>query len=450
MKYCTDRSLRQQMHTSFSSRNFKDEFDNSKNILEIVELRLKKAKLLGFSNFSEYKLKRSMAETPKKVLSFLEDLLKVCKPKALKDIEDVKQLALEEDGIQDFQAWDYSFYSEKLMEKQMNLNSEKLREFFPLKKCLEGLFEHSRKLYNLEFKESKNYTTYEDSVKVFEIYLNENYQGLLYLDLFSREIKTSGAWATAFKPQGYFLGEQAKAHAVICCNFSKPTEKIPSLLDIKDVVTLFHEFGHALHQILSNCEMSELGGTSVLRDFVELPSQIMENWVYEKEGLELVSGHYKTGKPLPEDWILKLKTMLKFQSGYQYLRQLQLAFLDMAWHTLETTEGLDSVEEFEKKATEKTALFPYIKNTSFSCSFFHIFCAGYSSGYYGYKWAEVLEADAFEVFREKGIFHKETAEKFRKCILSRGNTEKPSVLYKKFRGREHDIRPLLKRDGLIT
>ena len=282
----------------------------------------------------------------------------------------------------------------------------------------------------------------------------EKYQGLFYIDLFSRQTKSSGAWATRFKPQGSdFLGEKSFCHALICCNFPKPTEDKPSLLNLMELRTLFHEFGHALHNILSDCELSALSGTSVLRDFVELPSQMMENWIYEKESLELISGHYKTGEPLPSHMLEKIKKKSQFQSGLQGLRQLSFGFLDMAWHNISDKKELpskDTLENFEKEAMKKTELFgPKDYPACFSCAFGHIFAGGYASAYYGYKWAEVLDADAYEAFQEEGVFNKEVSERFRDSVLSRGNTEDPLLLYKKFRGREAETKALLKRDGLI-
>ncbi len=448
--YCKRRDLRKKFFKLISCRNYKDEFDNSEIVLKIIDLRLKKAKLLGFSNYSEYKLKKSMAKSPHKVISFLENLLKAYRPKALKELKEVKDLALKEDGIEDFQYWDLNYYSDKLMKKKFDIDTQKLREYFPLEKSLEGLFEHAKRLYDLEFKKTKNYPVYEETVKVYEVYRKGDYRGLLYLDLFSRDTKSQGAWKTRFKPQGSdFLGTRSFCHALICCNFPKPSKSKPSLLTQNDVRTLFHEFGHALHDILSDCKMSSLSGTAVFIDFVELPSQIMENWIYEKESLQLISEHYETAKPLPDDLFAKIKGQLQFQSGIRCLRQLSFGFLDMAWHNLSDLPDISLLEDFEAKATKKAQLLAPLKKSSSSCHFAHIFSGGYDSGYYGYKWAEVLDADAYKIFQEEGIFNKEVAERFRDSILSRGNTEDPLTLYKRFRKREPDIRALLEREGLV-
>ncbi len=455
LAYCKRRELREKFFKIMSFRNYNGELDNSEIVLKIIDLRLKKAKLLGFSNYSEYKLRESMAKSPHNVTSFLENLLKVFRPKALKELKEVKDLALKEDGIEDFQYWDLDYYSEKLMKKKFDMNTQelgKLREYFPLEKSLKGLFEHAKRLYDLEFKKTKNYPVYEETVKVYEVYRKGDYRGLLYLDLFSRNKKSQGAWAIRFKPQGSdFLGTRSFCHAVICCNFSKPNKDKPSLLTLDDVRILFHEFGHALHNILSDCKMSSLSGSSVFIDFIELPSQIMENWIYEKESLQLISEHYETAKPLPDDLFEKVKGQLQFQSGIYCLRELSLGLLDMAWHNLSDLPDI-SLLEFEAKATKKAQLLAPLEKSFFplhSPHFFYIFSGGHDSAYYGYKWAEVLGADAYKMFQEEGIFNKEVAERFRDSILSRGNTEDPLTLYKRFRKREPDISAFLERKSLV-
>lgn len=450
MTYAKSRPLREKMWKAFSSRAFNDNFDNQQNVLKIVELRDKRAKLLGFKTHADFVLAERMAQNPQTVTTFLNKLLDASKNAGKKDVAEVAAFAKKLDGLGEIMPWDFAFYSEKLKEEKYAFNEEDLRPYFQLEKVVEGVFAHAKKLYGLTFKENKDVPVYHPEVKAYEIFeeASGKYMGLFYTDFFPRETKKGGAWMTQFRGQGLIEGEMKRPHVSIVCNFTKPTPTKPSLLTYDEVRTLFHEFGHALHGMLSDCTYSSLSGPSVYWDFVELPSQIMENWVGEKEGLDLFASHYDTHQPMPADLIEKLKASQKFQAGYMSCRQLQFAKMDMAWHTTSPSE-ISDVDAFEEKVTAETRLFPKIAGANSSCSFSHIFAGGYSAGYYSYKWAEVLDADAFEYFKEKGLFNQEVAKKFKENILSRGGTEHPMDLYKRFRGREPDPNALLRRDGLI-
>ncbi|KYG66043.1 peptidase M3 [Bdellovibrio bacteriovorus] len=450
LTYAKNRALREKMWRAYASRAFKGDFDNQSNVLKIVELRAKRAKLLGFNTHADFVLAERMAKNPQTVNDFLSKLLTASRDAGKRDLAEVAEYAKKLDGIKDLQPWDFGYYSEKLKEEKYAFNEEDLRPYFQLEKVVDGVFAHAKKLYGLTFKENKDIPVYHPEVKAYEIYEEKTgkYMGLFYTDYFPRETKKGGAWMTQFRGQGLIGGEMKRPHVSIVCNFTKPTPTKPSLLSYDEVRTLFHEFGHALHGMLSECTYQSLSGTNVYWDFVELPSQIMENWVGEKEGLDLFARHYQTNEPMPADLIQKLKASQKFQAGYASCRQLQFAMMDMAWHTTDPSTIKD-VDAFEEKATANTRLFPKLDGVNSSVSFSHIFAGGYSAGYYSYKWAEVLDADAFEYFKEKGLFNEEVAKKFKENILSRGGTEHPMELYKKFRGREPDTNALLRRDGLI-
>jgi peptidyl-dipeptidase Dcp len=385
------------------------------------------------------------------VSQFLKDLLLASKPAALRDVEEVEEFALAKDKIIDFKPWDFAYYSELLQKEKFDFDEQVLRPYFSLDKVIKGVFDVASKLYQLKFTANNKVSTYHPDVKVFEVHDSKtnDYIGLFYCDFFPRPTKKSGAWMTDYRKQGLNSeGKMEQPHVSIVCNFTKPSKDEPSLLTFDEVGTLFHEFGHSLHALLSQCTYKSLSGTSVYWDFVELPSQFMENFLLEKEVLDLFAVHYKTGETIPAELIKKLKEVSTFQAGYSCLRQLNFAILDMNWYSLETTKGL-SVTEFETEATRETRVFEPTPGVNFSCSFSHIFAGGYSAGYYSYKWAEVLDADAFEYFKEKGLFNPDVSRAFRENILSRGGTEHPMELYKKFRGREPDPNALLRRDGLI-
>jgi len=448
MKYMKNRELRRQMSMAFGSRAYKgNEYDNSQNVLNIARLRKERANLLGYETHADFVLEERMAQTPGKVLNFLEDLYQVAYPAAKKEIKKISTLA-REDGIDQLEKWDLSFYMEKLKKKELDLDEEKLRPYFKLENVLKGIFEITGKLYDLQFHKINNIDTYHPDVETYKVTDSKgNYISLLYLDFFPREGKRPGAWMTSFKSQWKKSGENSRPQISIVTNFSRPSEKKPSLLSFSEVTTLFHEFGHALHGMLADTNYPSLSGTSVYWDFVELPSQIMENWAYEPEALQLFAQHYETGETIPEEMIEKIKKSLQFMEGYATTRQLSFGFLDMDWHYKFSPDKHGNVGEYEKKSFQKTRLVPYQEKNNMSVAFSHIFPGGYSSGYYSYKWAELLDADAFSLFQEKGIFDQETAAKF-KTLMQKGGTTHPMVLYKEFRGREPKIEALLKRAGL--
>ncbi len=448
--YSQNRKLREKITVAYSSKAFKDQYDNQEIIKKIVNLRYQRAQILGFKTHADFVLEERMAQSPATVQQFLKRLADSGKPAGTRDVEEVRSFAKKTDSLDDLKPWDFPYYSEKLKEEKYAFNEEDLRPYFQLEKVVEGVFDHAKKLYGLTFKENKKIPVYHEEVKVYEIFEEKSgrYMGLFYTDFFPRETKKAGAWMTTYREQGLHQGEVRRPHVSIVCNFTKPTATKPSLLTYDEVRTLFHEFGHALHGMLADTRYKSLSGTSVYWDFVELPSQIMENWVGEKEGLDVFARHFETGAPIPTELVTKLKKAQKFQAGWMMMRQLQFATLDMSWHSTDPKQ-IQDVDQFESQATENVRLIPKLPGTNSSCSFSHIFAGGYSAGYYSYKWAEVLDADAFEFFLEKGIFNSQVAQSFKENILSKGGTEHPMELYKKFRGREPDPNALLRRDGLI-
>lgn len=451
MKFSQNRKAREVLATAMGRRAFQDEFDNQAIVLETVKLRHERALLLGYENHAHFVLEKRMAETPAKVKEFLEELLEPSLKAARKDVDEVRNLARELDGIDELKSWDFAYYSEKLKEKLFAFNEEDLRPYFKLENVIKGVFAVANELFDLELEESKNYPVYHPEVHVYEVWQSRQgkreFMGLLYADYFPRDTKRDGAWMTNFYEQGRFRGQVRRPHVGIVCNFTKPTATKPSLLNFGEVQTLFHEFGHALHSLLSRCHYRSLSGTNVYWDFVELPSQILENWTQHKEALDLFAHHFKTDATMPHDLIEKIKASDKFQAGYNSLRQLSFGLIDMAWFG-QDPKHIQNVAEFEEKIAERTRILPRIPHTNTSCAFGHIFGGGYSAGYYSYKWAEVLEADAFEFFVEEGIFNPEVARRFEEHILSKGGSEHPSLLYKKFRGRDPDPTALLRREGL--
>ncbi len=448
LKYMEDRTLRQKMWMAYNAKALDGEFSNREICQKIAELRSARAQLLGFATHAHFVLQKRMAKTPEQVFSFLEELKAPSFQAAKKDLEQLQTFVKNECGENiDIQPWDFSFYSEKLKKHLFDLNDEDLRPYFPLQSAIRGIFLHGEKLYGLKFEKTSEVSVYHPEVEVFKVTKNERPIGLLYLDLFPRENKKSGAWMTNYREQGFDGEEVRRPHVSIVCNFSKPTSDQPSLLTFYEVQTLFHEFGHSLHSLLSDCYYSSLSGTNVLWDFVELPSQLMENWTYEKESLDLFAEHYQSGEKIPEVLVEKLNASRNFQAGYASLRQLSFSFVDLNWHTELTGKNLDPIA-MEDQATQGIQLLPKVPGTNFSVSFSHIFAGGYSAGYYSYKWAEVLDADAFEAFKEKGLFDQEVAGKFYSEVLSRGGVEDPAVLYKNFRGKDPDSGALLRRSGL--
>jgi Zn-dependent oligopeptidase len=448
--YSDKRELRKKMAIAFGAKGFQNnEFDNQENVLKIAKLRFDRAQLLGYATHAHFVLEERMAESPEKVKSFSHDLLAKAKPAALKEFAELSAFAKKLDGLEQLEKWDGAYYSEKLKQELFNLDDEKLKPYFQLEKVLKGAFTIAGKLYGLTFTEIFDIDKYHDEVVTYEVTdANKELVAIFYADFFPRKGKRNGAWMTSFKTQFIKDGVNERPHISNVCNFTKPTETKPSLLTFNEVTTLFHEFGHGLHGMLANTTYPSLSGTSVYWDFVELPSQIMENWCYESEALALFATHYQTGEMIPMEYVTKIKESASFQEGMATMRQLSFGLLDMGWHGQDPTSITD-LKAFETEQFADTQLYPEVAENAMSTSFSHIFQGGYSSGYYSYKWAEVLDADAFEYFQEKGIFNKEVADKFKDNILSKGGTEHPMILYKRFRGHEPSPDALLKRAGLI-
>ena len=449
--YADSRELRKELAIAAGKKAFQNnEFDNRQNVLRIAKLRFERAKLLGYQTHSHFVLEERMAQNPGNVKTFLNDLLAKAKPAAEREFAQLSQFANELDGIETLEKWDGGYYSEKLKQKLFDFDDEHLKPYFKLENVQNGAFTIAEKLYGITFKEVFDIDKYHEDVQTFEVLdFENNLVAIFYSDFFPRKGKRNGAWMTSFKPQSIKDGKNERPHISIVCNFTKPTPTKPSLLTFNEVTTLFHEFGHALHGMLANTTYPSLSGTSVYWDFVELPSQIMENWCYEPEALAIFAKHYETGEIIPQEYIKKIKGSASFQEGIATMRQLSFGLLDMAYHSNDPSE-ISDVKSFEKAAFEPTALYPDVAENCMSVSFSHIFQGEYSSGYYSYKWAEVLDADAFEYFTEKGIFNREVATKFKENILSKGGTEQPMELYKRFRGQEPKADALLRRAGLIT
>lgn len=442
MTYAENRELRKELALANGKKAFDGgEYDNQNLIKELIDLRQKKAEILGYKNYAEYVLEERMAKSPQKVWDFLNEILTKATPYAHKEIEELKALA-KADGIDEMQSYDHAFYAEKLRKAKYDLNDEELKPFFPLHQVQEAVFNLAGKLFGLEFIEIDTIEKYHPEVLTYEVRENGNYKGILYTDYFPRKGKRAGAWMTSYKNQYIKNGENSRPHISIVCNFSKPTKELPSLLTFQEVTTLFHEFGHALHGMLANTQYPNLSGTSVKWDFVELPSQFLENFCYEPEFLKTFAKHYQTGEVLPDDKIERIEQSKNFMESYQTLRQLGFGLLDMAYHT--HPHDVKDIKTFEDAQTSKTSLYPVNPETAVSPTFSHIFHGGYSAGYYSYKWAEVLDADAFAYFKENGIFNQETAKKY-KVLLSSGGTKDPMELYKTFRGSEPKVESLLKR-----
>ena len=442
MTYAKNRELRRELALANGKKSFdKGEFDNQNLIKDILKLKQRKARLLGYKSYADYVLEERMAKSPEKVLEFLEELLTKAKPFAEKEIEELRALA-NKDGIEDLQSYDHGYYAEKLRKEKFDLNDEELKPYFPLESVEKAVFNLAEKLFNITFKEVTTVQKYHPEVKTYEILEDGEFKAIIYTDYFPRKGKRAGAWMTSFRNQSIKNRENIRPHVSVVCNFSKPTSETPSLLTFTEVTTLFHEFGHAIHGILANTEYPTLSGTSVKWDFVELPSQFLENFCYEPEFLKTFAKHYKNGEVLSDEKIEKISQSKNFMEGYQTMRQLGLGLLDMSYH--KTLESIEDIKVFEDLHTQKTQIYPMNKETATSPSFSHIFQGGYSAGYYSYKWAEVLDADAFQYFKENGIFNQEIAAKY-KVLLSSGGTSDPMELYKTFRGSEPKIESLLKR-----
>ena len=444
MTYSENRVLRKKFSLAFGQRGFQDNPQNNSEIIKkIVQLRKKRANLLGYKSHAAFVLEERMAQSEENVKKFLDKLSEKSKPAAEKEWENMKVFAFKNLNIVQLEKWDIAYVSEKLKQVELDLDERQLKPYFQLEMVLEGLFDIVNKLYGIKLKENSEIETYHSDVKTYEIHKNRKFQALLYTDFFPRPGKRSGAWMTSYRSQD----KNHRPHVSIVCNFSKPTQKQPSLLTFQEVTTLFHEFGHALHGILADTKYSSLSGTNVFWDFVELPSQIMENWCYQPEALNLYARHYKTGEVIPTSMIEKIKKAAHFQQGMLTLRQLSFGYLDLSFHDQQASQ-IENIKAHEKN---KISHLQFTNDNSENCmstSFSHIFQGGYAAGYYSYKWAEVLDADAFELFLEKGIFDSKTATSFVNNILSKGGTEHPMILYKKFRGKEPDPSALLRRAGL--
>lgn len=447
--YADNRELRKELALAFGKKAFQDNAHNNTEILKkIVALRHERAQLLGYESHAHFVLEERMAQHPETVKTFLNDLLAKAKPAAQREFAQLSAFAKEKDGLDHLEKWDGAYYSEKLKQDLFDLDDELLKPYFPLEKVLQGAFTVAEKLFGLTFHEIDTVDKYHPDVQTYEVRGEANeFVALFYADFFPRAGKRPGAWMTSFKPQYIQNGVNERPHVSIVCNFTPPTPSKPSLLTFNEVTTLFHEFGHALHGMLANTTYPSLSGTSVYWDFVELPSQVMENWCYEPEALALFAHHYETGEVIPQTYVDKIKESASFLEGMATVRQLSFGLLDMAYHAQVPT--INDVKAFEVAATRETALYPDVAANCVSPAFSHIFQGGYSSGYYSYKWAEVLDADAFAYFQEKGIFNKEVGTQFKENILSKGGTALPMELYKKFRGQEPKPEALLKRAGLL-
>jgi peptidyl-dipeptidase Dcp len=450
LTYAQNRELRKELFLANSTKGFHGDATDNQNIVKMIaKLRFERAKLLGYESHAHFVLEERMASNPKTVQTFIENIVNHATPAAVKETEELKEYAKKIDGITDYSKWDNMYYAEKLKNEKFQINDEMLRPYFKLEKVIDGVFQVASKLYGLSFKLRNDIPVYHQDVKTYEVVDEKNnHVAIFYADFHPRAGKRNGAWMTSFRGQKIENGINFRPHIAIVCNFTKPTPTKPSLLGFDEVTTLFHEFGHALHGMLANTKYESLSGTNVYWDFVELPSQIMENWAYEKECLDLFAEHYETGEKIPADLIKKIKDSSSFLEGRATLRQLSFASVDMGWHSADPS-AISDIEKFETEITSKMDFLPSVKGTSISTAFSHIFAGGYSAGYYSYKWAEVLDADAFEFFKQNGIFNREVADKFKNNVLSRGGSVHPMKLYVAFRGQEPNPDSLLRRAGLL-
>ncbi len=450
MTYCANRELRKEVYMAYQTQCSHDnEYNNEEIVKRIVNIRMEIAQLMDYKTYADYVLQKRMAENSGNVYKLLNQLLEAYTPAALKEREEVQALASRTEGVDfDLMPWDWAYYSEKLKNEKYNLNAEILRPYFELSKVKEGIFGLATRLYGITFKENKHIPVYHPDVDAYEVFDKDGcFLAVLYTDFHPRETKQSGAWMTSFKGQWKENGTDNRPHVTITMNFTKPTASKPALLTLDEVETFLHEFGHSLHGMFADGTYASMSGTSVYRDFVELPSQIMENFAIEKEFLHTFARHYQTGELLPDEYIERIVDASNFNAAYACLRQVSFGLLDMAWYSRDM-EFTGDVKQYEKESWKKAQVLPPVEEACMSVQFSHIMDGGYSAGYYSYKWAEVLDADAFSVFKEKGIFNTEVAESFRKNILSKGGTEHPMTLYKRFRGQEPTIDALLKRNGI--
>lgn len=450
MTYAENRDLRRELFVAYNTKSCKgDELDNQQHIKDMLRLKHERAQLLGYNSYADFVLEERMAKSPVQVKEFLIDLLAKAKPKAEQEVTELAEFAKKLDGLEKLEKWDFAFYSEKLKKERFAIDDELLRPYFKLENVIEGIFQIAQRLFKISFIENTSIPKYHPEVTTYEVKdQGGNHLAVFYADFFPRPGKRNGAWMTSYRGQKIVHGNDRRPHISIVCNFTKPTKSKPSLLTFNEVKTLFHEFGHALHGMLAKGNYESLTGTSVYWDFVELPSQIFENWCYEKECLDLFAKHYETGESIPESFIEKIRQAANFQQGYQTVRQISFGLLDMAYHGTSPKE-IGDIASFEAESMKQTQLLPDVSGTLMSTSFSHIFQGGYAAGYYSYKWAEVLDADAFALFEEKGVFNEEVANSFQKNILSAGGSEHPSILYRRFRGRDPKPEALLKRAGLV-
>ena len=451
MQYSKNRDLRKKMWIAYNSKSFGDEFDNRDIVKRIVDLRLQRANLLGYKSHADYVLEDNMAETSLTVNKFLNDLLEKTLPYAKKEIDQIQHYATQNGFDSQIMPWDFSFWSERYKNEKYAINDELLKPYFQLESVERAIFSLADSLYGLKFTQNGSIPVYHPDVKVFEVHDSDGrFLSLLYVDYFPRESKRGGAWMTSFREQSVKDGQEKRPFVSLVCNFTKPTPQSPSLLTFYEFNTLLHEFGHALHGMLAEGNYSSLTGTNVVRDFVELPSQIMENWATESLFLKSFATHYQTGEAIPDELINKIIEARNYLSGYGNVRQLTFGINDMAWHSINSASQITDVVEFEKSAIKNAQILPVVDSVCISTSFGHIFSGGYSAGYYSYKWAEVLEADAFSLFKERGIFNKEVADSFRKNILSKGNLEDAGQLYRNFRSRDPRADALLEKFGMSS
>ncbi|MCF1751567.1 M3 family metallopeptidase [Mariniradius sediminis] len=449
MTYAENRDLRRELFIAYNTKSCKgDELDNQQHIKDMLKLKHERAQLLGYNSYADFVLEERMAKSPIQVKDFLLDLLEKAKPKAEQEVTELAEFAKKLDGLEKLEKWDFAFYSEKLKKERFAIDDELLRPYFKLENVIEGVFQTAAKLFRISFIENPSIPKYHPEVTAYEVKDRDGkHLAVFYADFFPRPGKRNGAWMTSYRGQKILNGTNQRPHVSIVCNFTKPTKTKPSLLTFNEVKTLFHEFGHALHGLLANGTYESLSGTSVYWDFVELPSQIFENWCYEKECLDLFAKHFETGEAIPENLIEKIKQAANFQQGYQTVRQISFGLLDMAYHGTSPNEIRD-IAAFEAESMKQTQLLPDVPGALMSTSFSHIFQGGYAAGYYSYKWAEVLDADAFALFEEKGVFNSEVADSFHRNILAAGGSEHPSIVYRRFRGRDPKPEALLKRSGL--
>ena len=447
LKSCKNRSIRERITKLYGSKCNGDEFDNSDNLKMIAKLRHEKANLLGYNTHADFVLDRRMAQSKDNVYKLIDDLIKPSYKVAVQEFKKMSKYAFDKDGIEKLEPWDLQYYSNKYKVETYDFDEEVLRPYFKSENVINGVFEVANKLYGLEFSELNDVDKFHEDVKIYEVKdIKGNYVGLLYEDIYPRKTKRGGAWMNQLKSQCIVNDNIQHPHVTFNCNLTKSTANKPALLSISEVRTIFHEFGHCLHGLLTNVKYKSLGGMSVYWDFVELPSQIFENWLLEPDVLDMFAKHYKDNSSIPKEYVNKINKLKTYMAGSNSLRQLQLCKIDMAWH--DGYKDVENVEEYEDSILKDFRVLDHVKGNSVSSSFSHIFSGGYSAGYYSYKWAELLEADAFEKFKEYGIFNKEVANSFKNNILSKGNTDHPMNLYVKFRGRKPKVEALLKKTGL--